>query len=126
MPELGRKMWEVHTAMTLKQAELSKAGVKCNAVAEGVLKLAFDAGLEKYVYHRPAHGAGMEGHQAPYIALGDQMVLEENMMFSNEPGLYNSEGGYGYNHSNNILVAKERGEVMNKIPMTKEWCWLRL
>jgi len=126
MPELGRKMWEVHTAMTLKQAELSKAGVKCNEVAQGVLKLAFDAGLEKYVYHRPAHGAGMEGHQAPYIALGDQMVLEENMMFSNEPGLYNAEGGYGYNHSNNIRITKERGEVMNKTPLTKEWCWLRL
>lgn len=126
IPEAGKKMWEVHTAMTLKQAELSKAGVKCSEVAQGVLKLAFDAGLERYVYHRPAHGAGMEGHQAPYIALGDQTVLEENMMFSNEPGLYNAEAGYGYNHSNNILVGKERGTIMNKTPLTKEWCWLKL
>ncbi len=126
MPELGKKLWEVHTAMTLKQAELSKAGVKCNQVAEGVLKLARDAGVEKYVYHRPAHGAGMEGHQAPYISPGDNTVLEVNMMFSNEPGLYNPEGGFGYNHSNNILVAEDRGVVMNKTPMTKEWCWLKL
>ena len=126
IPELGKKMWEVHTAMTEKQTELSKAGVKCNDVAAGVLKLAFDAGLEKYVYHRPAHGAGMEGHQAPYISPGDQTVLEENMMFSNEPGLYNSDAGYGYNHSNNILVGKNRGRQMNKTPLTKEWCWLKL
>src|SRR3972149_5342434 len=87
-------MWGVQTAMTEKQTELSKAGVKCNDVAAGVLKLAFDAGLEKYVYHRPAHGAGMEGHQAPYISPGDQTVLEENMIFSNEPGLYNAGAGY--------------------------------
>ncbi|MFQ5778555.1 MAG: M24 family metallopeptidase [Terriglobia bacterium] len=126
IPEQGKKMWEVHTAMTHKQAELSKAGVKCNQVAEGVLKLAFDAGLERYVYHRPAHGEGMEGHQAPWISPGDQTVLEENMMFSNEPGLYNEEGGYGYNHSNNIRVTKKRGEVMNKTPLSKEWCWLKL
>ncbi len=126
MPELGRKMWEVHTAMTLKQAELSKPGVKCSEVAQGVLKLAFDAGLEKYVYHRPAHGAGMEGHQAPYIALGDQTVLEENMMFSNEPGLYNEEAGFGYNHSNNIRITKDGSEIMNKTPLTKDWCWLKL
>jgi Xaa-Pro aminopeptidase len=126
IPELGKKMWEVHTAMAHKQAELSKAGVKCNQVAEGVLQLAIDAGLERYVYHRPAHGEGMEGHQAPWISPGDNTVLEENMMFSNEPGLYNPEGGYGYNHSNNIRVGKERGEVMNKTPMSKEWCWLRL
>ncbi|MFQ5664147.1 MAG: M24 family metallopeptidase, partial [Terriglobia bacterium] len=126
LPELGKKMWEVHTAMTHKQAELSKAGVKCNEVAEGVLKLARAAGFESYVYHRPAHGEGMEGHQAPWISLGDDTVLEENMMFSNEPGLYNPAGGYGYNHSNNIRVTKDRGEVMNKTPLTKEWCWLKL
>jgi len=126
IPELGKKMWEVHNEMTLLQVELSKAGVRCQEIAEKVLALAKDAGLEKYVYHRPAHGQGMEGHQAPWIALGDDTVLEENMMFSNEPGLYNPDGGYGYNHSNNILVGKERGLLMNKTPLTKEWCWLKL
>jgi Xaa-Pro aminopeptidase len=126
MPELGKKMWEVHTEMTLKQAEVSRAGTRCQEVAEKVLTLASSAGLEKYIYHRPAHGAGMEGHQAPWVALGDDTVLEENMMFSNEPGLYNPEGGYGYNHSNNVLVAKDRGIIMNKTPLTKEWCWLKL
>ncbi len=126
IPDLGKKMWEVHTEMTLKQAELCRVGMRCNQVAEAVLTLAINAGLEKYVYHRPAHGEGMEGHQAPWIALGDDTVLEENMMFSNEPGLYNPEGGYGYNHSNNVRVAHERGVIMNKTPLTKEWCWLKL
>ncbi len=126
MTDEQKKLWDVHTQMTLAQAELTKAGTRCQEVAEKVLKIALDAGLEKYVYHRPAHGAGMEGHQAPYIALGDDTVIEENMMFSNEPGLYNPEGGYGYNHSNNVLATKERGVIMNKTPLTREWCWLRL
>ncbi|MEE9170441.1 MAG: M24 family metallopeptidase, partial [bacterium] len=68
----------------------------------------------------------MEGHQAPYLSLGDETILEEGMMFSNEPGLYNPEGGWGYNHSNNVLVGKERGIVMNNTPLTKEWCWLKI
>ena len=126
MTDAQRKLWEVHTEMTLLQAELSKAGARSNEIAEKVLALAEKAGLGQYVYHRPAHGAGMEGHQAPYIALGDQTVLEENMMFSNEPGLYNPEGGYGYNHSNNILVGKERGRRMNQTPLSREWCWLKI
>jgi Xaa-Pro aminopeptidase len=124
--EMQRRMWEVHTEMTLRQAELSKAGVKCQDVAAGVLALAEKAGLQRYVYHRPAHGQGMEGHQAPYIALGDDTVLVENMTFSNEPGLYNLEGGYGYNHSNCVRVGKQRGEIMNKTPLTKEFCWIKL
>jgi Xaa-Pro aminopeptidase len=126
VPELGRRMWDTHTAMTLKQAELSRAGVRSNQVAEGVLKIARDAGMEKFIYHRPAHGEGMEGHQAPYISPGDNTALEENMTFSNEPGLYNPDAGIGYNHSNNLRVTREGGEVMNKTPMTRAWCWLRL
>jgi Xaa-Pro aminopeptidase len=125
MPDLARKMWEVHTEMVLAQAEHSKPGVECREVAEKVLQIARKAGLERYVYHRPAHGQGMEGHQPPYIALGDETVLEEGMMFSNEPGLYDLEGGYGYNHSNCILITKEGARRLNTTPMTKEFCWIR-
>ena len=121
-----QRMWEVHTEMTLAQQEYSKAGVECRSVASRVHEIARRAGLERFVYHRPAHGAGMEGHQKPYIALGDATVLAEGMMFSNEPGLYDPQGGVGYNHSNNLVITRERGRQMNKTPMTKEWCWLTL
>lgn len=124
--ELHHKLWDVHTAMTLKQQELMKAGVNCNQVAEAVLALPRAAGLEKYIYHRPAHGEGSEGHQAPYLSLGDETVLEENMTFSNEPGLYNPEGGFGYNHSNLVRVTTDGGEQMNRTPVTKEWCWIKI
>lgn len=121
-----QRMWDVHTEMTLAQQEHSRAGVECREVASRVLEIARRAGLEQYVYHRPAHGAGMEGHQAPYVSLGDTTVLQEGMMFSNEPGLYNPAGGYGYNHSNNLLVTATRGQQMNRTPMTREWCLLRI
>jgi Xaa-Pro aminopeptidase len=126
MDDLQKRMWEVHTEMTLKQAELCKAGTKCQEVAEAALAIAQKAGMERYVYHRPAHGQGSEGHQAPYLSLGDDTVLAENMTFSNEPGLYNLEGGYGYNHSNCVRVGRDRGHIMNKTPITREFCWLTL
>lgn len=126
IPDQGRRMWEVHTEMTLAQAEHSRPGVECREVAEKVLQIARKGGMEKYVYHRPAHGEGMEGHQEPYIALGDATVLEEGMMFSNEPGLYNLAAGYGYNHSNNILITKDGSRRMNATPLTREFCWIRV
>jgi Xaa-Pro aminopeptidase len=124
MNDLQKKMWEVHTEQTIAMGELCKAGTPCNEIAEKVLDLARKNDMEKYIYHRPAHGEGMEGHQEPYLSLGDETILQEGMMFSNEPGLYNPEGGFGYNHSNNILVGKDAGIRMNKTPLTKEWCWL--
>ena len=124
--DLHHKLWDVHTEMTFEQQKQSVAGRKCNEVGAAVLKLAHYAGVDRYVYHRPAHGEGSEGHQAPYLSLGDQTVLEEDMLFSNEPGLYNPEGGYGYNHSNLVRVTKSGGEQMNQTPLTKEWCWIKI
>jgi Xaa-Pro dipeptidase len=126
IPPLARKLWEVNLEMVLAQTEHSKPGVACREVAEKVLGIAKKAGVERYVYHRPAHGQGMEGHQPPYIALGDETVLQEGMMFSNEPGLFNLEDGYGYNVSNNVLITKDGARRMNECPMTKEFSWLRL
>jgi len=126
MTDVQKRMWEVHTEMTSAQQEYSRAGLECRAVAARVHEIARRAGLERFLYHRPAHGAGMEGHQKPYISLGDATVLAEGMMFSNEPGLYDPEGGYGYNHSNNLVITKDRGVQMNRTPLTKEWCWLTL
>jgi Xaa-Pro dipeptidase len=126
IPQLARRMWEVVTECSLAQVELSKPGVRCNEVAEKLLKIARDANMTKYIYHRPAHGEGVEGHQPPWISPGDDTVLEEGMMFSNEPALYNPEGGYGYNHSNCILITKTGAVSMNKLPLTKEFCLIRV
>ncbi len=122
--DLQKRVWEVHTKMAELQCELSVAGTPCNVIASRVLKFARDAGMEEYIYHRPAHGIGMEGHQQPCISLGDETILEEGMVISNEPGLYSPRHGWGYNHSNTILVTGERGILLNKVPMTKEWCWI--
>jgi Xaa-Pro aminopeptidase len=124
IPALGRRMWEVHTAMCEAQVAHSKPGVECRAVAEQVLAVARKEGMLAYVAHRPAHGQGMEGHQPPYISLGDGTVLADGMMFSNEPGLYHVAGGFGYNHSNCVLITATGARLMNQVPMTKEFCWI--
>ena len=120
------RLWDVHTEMTLAQQAESRAGVECRVAGAKVLEIARRRGVEQYVFHRPAHGEGMEGHQPPYLSLGDPTVLVENMMLSNEPGLYNVAGGCGYNHGNILLVGTDRARQMNQTPMTKEWCFIRI
>ncbi len=68
----------------------------------------------------------MEGHQPPHLSLGDPTALVQNMMLSNEPGLYNVPGGCGYNHGNHLLVTPTGGRQMHRTPMTKEWCFIRI
>jgi Xaa-Pro aminopeptidase len=120
------KIWEVQNECIHIQAREAKAGVLCRDVAKAVHDYQVENGMAKYIYHRPAHGAGMEGHQPPYLALGDNTVLEEGMTFSVEPGLYNPEGGFGYNPSDNCLVTKDKGLLQGSVPTNKEWSFLTL
>lgn len=120
------RVWDVHTRTYFMQAELSKAGATCSSVAKAVHDYQVANNCGQLVYHRPGHGEGMEGHQPPYHALGDYTVMQPGMHFSNEPGLYDPENGFGFNHSNNILVGRDRGLQMGTAPCDKEWCLLTL
>ena len=76
------KVWDVVTECVRIQERESKAVVTCSSVAKKIHDYQVENGLQKLIYHRPVHGAGMEGRQAPWLALGDYTVLEEGMMFS--------------------------------------------
>lgn len=120
------KMWDVMAEGCNMQIRMSKAGTRCQDIAKAVHEYQVKMGMEKFLYQRVAHGEGMEGHQEPYLALGDETILEEGMTFSMEPGLFYPEGGYGYNPSDTILVTKDKGVEMGSLPLTKEWCLLKL
>jgi Xaa-Pro aminopeptidase len=119
-----RRVWEVHAESYRIQAEESSAGNSCSNVAKAVHDYQVENNCGHLVYHRPGHGEGMEGHQPPYHALGDYTVMRSGMHFSNEPGLYDPENGFGFNFSNNILVAEEKGLQMGTTPATEDWCFL--
>ncbi len=47
-------------------------------------------------------------------------MLKEGMMISNEPGLYAPDLGFEYNHSDLVVITKQRGLQMGSVPSTKE------
>ena len=93
-PEQER-MWEVVAETIAIQEAESRTGAVCSDVAARIHRHQVDAGMAEHIYHRPAHGQGQffSGHQPPFIALGDYTVLQENMTFSMEPGLYDDDSG---------------------------------
>jgi Xaa-Pro aminopeptidase len=122
------RMWEVVAETIRIQEEESKAGAVCSEIASKIHQHQVDAGMQEFIYHRPAHGQGQffAGHQPPFISLGDHTVLEENMTFSMEPGLYDSGQGIGINPSDNLRVTATRGVRFSGVPFSKEWSFLEL
>lgn len=126
--EHQKKVWTVSRDCCLMQKDLSREGVACSTVAYRIHQHQVKQGMEKYIYHRPAHGMGMEGHQPPYLALGDYTMLEKGMIFSVEPGLYDPENGFGVNFSDGFAVAGgDRPSIqMSRLPWSEEWCLVKL
>jgi len=122
------RMWEVVAETVQIQEEESKAGAICSDIAAKIHQHQVNAGMQDFIYHRPAHGQGQifVGHQPPFIALGDYTTLEENMTFSVEPGLYDSANGIGINPSDNLRVTASRGVRFSSVPFTKEWSFLEV
>ena len=122
------KMWQVVADTVQIMVEECVPGRRCFEVAEKVHLYQVRAGMQEHIYHRPGHGQGQnyEGHQPPYLALGDDTVIEEGMTFSVEPGLYDAKRGIGVNPSDRLLVQKDRAVLLSRVPFSREWSFLTL
>ena len=71
------------------------------------------AGLGQYSNHRCGHGIGVGLHEEPYLRYDNDLVLEENMAFSIEPGIYIPELG-GFRHSDTVILTKDGSEKITE------------
>ncbi len=65
------------------------------------------AGYEKHFIHTTGHGLGIEIHEQPSVYKNTTTLLEADMIFTIEPGVYLPEE-IGYRHENTILLTQEK------------------
>ncbi len=75
-------------ACRLAATNALQCGATCQSVNRAALDVLRAGGYGGFIRHRIGHGMGLEGHESPWLAPGDNTILQENMVFSNEPGIY--------------------------------------
>ena len=63
-------------------------------------------GYEEYAIHRCGHGQGLGRHEEPFLIFDSDLVLEEDMVFTVEPGIYIPSVG-GFRHSDTLILTKD-------------------
>ena len=88
-----------------------KSGTSAKAIASAVD--AYFSRHKKTMPHGLGHGIGLEAHEAPYLRsrADNDWILEPNMIFTIEPGLYDPVHG-GCRLENDVLITETGIEVL--------------
>lgn len=83
-----REIYEVDREAQQAAIEAAKPGITAEELDSMARDIITKAGYGEYFIHRLGHGIGKNVHEYPSIVQGNDLVLEEGMCFSIEPGIY--------------------------------------
>ncbi len=106
-----KKIYDTVLAANRAAIKAAKPGVSCDAVDKAARDVIEAAGYGQYFFHRLGHGLGLEVHELPQMAAGNQSVLEPGMVFTVEPGIYVAGVG-GVRIEDNVVVTETGVEVL--------------
>jgi Xaa-Pro dipeptidase len=115
VPEGTKKPFDVSMEARALAYELARPGAVLSEIDEKVRTVIMDAGYGDNILHRTGHGMGITGHEAPYLALGDERELVPGMLISIEPGIY-IPGIGGFRHSDTVLITEEGNLKLTDAP----------
>lgn len=111
---------------TMQQArqiafDMVRPGQACAEIDAAVNRFLGDTGFSDFQtrLHRCGHGFGLGNHEPPWIAEGSAHVLQQNMVISIEPALY-ERGVGGYRHSDTVLVTADGYRPLTHAPLDIE------
>jgi len=90
-----------------------RPGVTAESIDAVAREIITEAGYGDLFIHRTGHGIGMDTHEHPYLVEGNDQIIEEGMVFSIEPGIYNP-GEWGMRIEDIVAVTADGVERLNR------------
>lgn len=109
--EEAKKLYNLILKSQLRATKEIKEGTSCKLIARNVEN---DFYLYNYsLIHALGHGVGLDVHELPILSHNSQNILKENMIVTNEPGIY-LQDNFGIRIEDTIRVGKLESEVLTK------------
>jgi Xaa-Pro aminopeptidase len=116
-PPTDKQRWMFEHTVRSQEAAFAavRPGATCADVDGAVMRYLEENDLMSYWRQHTGHGIGLRNHEAPFLDVGDHTTLETGMVFTIEPGLYDSGLG-GFRHSDTVVVTEDGMEKLTHHP----------
>ncbi len=91
----------------------AKAGMLCRDVDKSARDIIDSFGYKKEFGHALGHGVGLFVHEEPSLSMRSDLVLEDNMVVTIEPGIY-IEDKFGVRIEDLVVINGENPQILTK------------
>ena len=116
--ERQKELYNIVLETQLKVLEAIKPGAHCKEIDALSREIIGGYGYGEFYGHGLGHGVGLEIHELPVLNGTSEFVLEENMVVTDEPGIYLPDFG-GVRIEDTVLVTKDGYDLISR--STKEF-----
>lgn len=110
-----KKIYDIVLTAQLTAEEMVKPGMtgeECHMIAHNVIE---SAGYGETFGHGLGHGIGLQVHEAPRVGRTSNDVLDDNMVFTIEPGIYVTGWG-GVRIEDMVVLENGKARIMSTSP----------
>lgn len=109
-----------HVYETVKKAQVTalsiiRPGISAQDVDKAARDVIEDAGFGPYFTHRTGHGLGLDVHEFPSIMKGNDLRLEQGMVFTVEPGIY-LPSQMGVRIEDDVVITEDGVRILTQFP----------
>ena len=114
--EQYKKIYDVVLKAQLAGLNAIRTGVKACEVDKAARQVIEEAGYGEYFDHGLGHGIGVtDSNEGPILNSQSQIILQNGMMMSCEPGIY-IPGFGGVRIEDDVVIINGKGVPMNRTP----------
>ena len=114
-PDGARGFYETVLAANEAGRAAIRPGATAHDVDDAVQKVLEASPHARFRRHKTGHGLGLEVHEDPYIMRGNAQALEPGMVFTVEPGLYDTSR-FGVRIEDDVVVTETGADCLTAAP----------
>jgi len=110
-----KEIYDTVLKAQLAAIEASKPGMSAADVDLTARRIIAEAGYGEYFPHRLGHGLGISVHEYPSLTETNQLIIEEGMVYTIEPGIYVPNVA-GVRIEDDVFITADGAKILTKFP----------